>query len=103
MFSTADIDALLKATGVVVVFSGAVPASPPIYGKLRKESHDVMTESGTLRSVTRTTLLIRDGVEPSTLRESSELTAGGVSYAVRDVGEPQPDGMRRLTIVARTS
>jgi hypothetical protein len=96
----AQLDAMLKATGKSVVFGGVV-TDPLVYGKLRQMEGVELDASGQQIAYTGTTLLVRDGTQPVGLKDGSLLTVDGVGYRVRDVGILQPDGLRRIHVVAR--
>lgn len=94
----ANLDAMLKATGQPVVFDGVV-SDPEPYGRLRVEEVIDTDPSGRELVLKRTTLLIRDGVQPVTWKADALLTVGGVSYRLRDPGFVQPDGLRKAILV----
>lgn len=98
-FSAAVLDAMLKATGLPVVFTGV---RGTVYGKLRNEAATVVDPgTGASLNLAATTLLLRDGAQPAAWTEGATLTVGGVPYRLRDPGVVQPDGLRKAVIVER--
>lgn len=93
-----ELDFVLQDCGNAVVFAGV---RGTVYGLLRREDVDVVDPSGTTLKLTSTTLLLRDGTQPSAWKEGALLTVDGVGYRLRDPGVVQPDGLRKAVLVER--
>ena len=93
-FAPAVLDAMLKATGKPVVFSTGAST----FGKFREANADATDGNGYSIAGRSHTLIIRDGVQPSTLAEDDALTVDAVSYLVADLGSANPDGTRTLAL-----
>ena len=94
-----ELDFMLQDCGEAVVFTGVRATT---YGVKRTEEVTVVDPgTGASLNLTATTLLLRDGTQPSAWKEGDTLTVGGVGYRLRDPRFRRPDGARKAVIVER--